>query len=98
MQEIDRKALQYLHKKELIGDMVDITGLESHTNSFQILERIIVEAMVGFGKEVCELQKQKIAKVMEDVTYQDRIGDFGYETVEKAVMTTKNVCEYEKYN
>ena len=75
-----------------IADLINSDKTYSFIKSEMDFNSIMMD-FIEFGKEVCELQKQEIAKVMEGVVYDDRIGNMSYESIEKAVMTTKNVCD-----
>lgn len=80
MSEIEKKADALYYNTFL--------GLNIEDN-----ESLIPKIMVQFAKEMCELQKQEIAKVMEDVVYDDRIGNMSYKSVNDAILNTKNICQ-----
>ena len=52
--------------------------------------------MVQFAKEMCELQKQQIAKTMENVVYDDRIGNMSYKSVNDAILNTPKYMSIEE--
>lgn len=57
----NRKALKFLHEAEIIGDIVEITGIDSSDLQFLKLETLITHIMIDFGWEMCELQKKECA-------------------------------------
>ena len=52
---------------------------------------LVLELMIEFGKQVCDLQIKE-CDIVVDMIYYDRIGDISYKSASDRVLGTKNVC------
>lgn len=101
----NRKALKFLHEAEIIGDIVEITGIDSSDLQFLKLETLITHIMIDFGWEMCELQKKECAdnatnkiyelwweKGLKNINFGDLEIDELLPDID-SILNTKNICE-----